>query len=531
MRYRHLAILGLSAITAAAWSHRSFAQYELGGGDALDANTGSGYGRTNLPSARPAFGTRNLVVTGNVASGRGFRGTVGYTAAYDFRGQLGSDDLFRERAYGALSSPTFLNAGRTLERLRFGQHLGQIEYRRAGQGASPQGLGEQRVMPGAMIDERITLDHLAISSTTSAVYEAKADARVFGLLQDQEGRRVVASASSLFGVQLTPFEQQAQLFGLTSYDMARSMEDMQSGRGTSRPGDPFTFGFEDLAGAETPGSEPPTVTGRVEAEMAQLRIEPAQEASYRGILERIEQRYAALRPAEAEGGLSLLLDLDEQFEALRRQMEKPGLPQAREPAATDAADEKLPGSATEIPGSAGADRLAAPLRHGARLDRLAAGDQTRFQELLASAGQMLRDGEYFWAERRFERALRFTPGHPLATAGMGHAQIGAGLYAPAALTLRRLLTDRPEMIDVQYGPDVLPGRVRLNIAVDRLRELLAESRDRALHAFLLAYIGHQLERRDLVEEGLRVMGEESPQDPLQTLLQKIWLEEDEAPAP
>ena len=135
---------------------------------------------------------------------------------------------------------------------------------------------------------------------------------------------------------------------------------------------------------------------------------------------------------------------------------------------------------------------------------------------------MLRDGEYFWAERRFERALRFTPGHPLATAGMGHAQLGAGLYAPAALTLRRLLTDHPEMIDVQYGPDVLPSRVRLTIAVDRLRELVAEQRDAR---------DQPEPEPDPIDEGLGVMEEESPQDPLRALLEKIWLAEDEPPAP
>ena len=142
---------------------------------------------------------------------------------------------------------------------------------------------------------------------------------------------------------------------------------------------------------------------------------------------------------------------------------------------------------------------------------------------MKSGEQRLADGEYFWAERHFDRALRFTPGHPLAIAGMGHAQIGAGLHVPAALTLRRLLTTNPEMIDVRYERAMLPKRIRLDLAVERLRDLIARvERDRQLRGFVLAYIGHQVQDRTLVEEGLGHMGDE----PLRALLDAVWLAEE-----
>ena len=164
------------------------------------------------------------------------------------------------------------------------------------------------------------------------------------------------------------------------------------------------------------------------------------------------------------------------------------------------------------------------LRHGKELDRLASEDQTRFNELMASGEELLRAGEYFRAERRFARALRFTPGHPLAMAGMAHSQLGAGLYVPASLFLRRVMSRRPEMIDVRYAQELLPGRVRLNIAIRTLRQLIVgQERDRALHAFLLAYIGHQLRNRDLVEEGL---GSMTPNDSFRKLLEEVWMGEE-----
>ena len=169
------------------------------------------------------------------------------------------------------------------------------------------------------------------------------------------------------------------------------------------------------------------------------------------------------------------------------------------------------------------------LRHGERLKKLVSQDRTRFNELLGDAEQRLRAGEYFWAERRFRRALRFVPGHPLATAGMAHAQVGAGLYVPAALTLRRLLASHPEMIDVQYDQSLMPNRVRLRSAIGALQDRLQERRDRGLHAFLLAYIGHQIDDRDLVESGLAVMDEVDPDDPLLNVLREVWLSPPIAP--
>ena len=88
------------------------AQNALGGGTALDGNLIQGGNRFN-PSAPVAdYRSRNLLVTGNVARGRGFRGTVGYTAEFDFRGPTGSDEPFAQRAVSAVRAPNFHTAGR-----------------------------------------------------------------------------------------------------------------------------------------------------------------------------------------------------------------------------------------------------------------------------------------------------------------------------------------------------------------------------------------------------------------------------------
>ncbi len=533
MRAREAAaLLAVGFALAGTWSESCPGQYELGSGNALDANPAAGGSRFNSPVSLPDYRGRNLLVTGNVAGGRGFRGTVGYLAEYDFRGETGSDDLFRERADAAFSAPSFIAARTSMENLRFGQFLNEVEYRTATRGSNLTNFADTPVESSSVFSQRLALDRVAISSTTSSVYASANDAQIVGLLQDEEGRRIAATASSLMGVQLSLVQQQGQLIGLNSYDMARTLEDARAGLGTSI-GAAFEVSFRDLLPPET--GDTPVDPGRLESDLAATnRIELPVESSYLDIMQRVAEH---AQPAGDTDQSASLADLDLQFEALRNQLAGvvvpvdetatgPAAPDG-EPAATPGLPESMGGpggAAVELPKTTAAiEAMAQALRHGLQVGQLSSRDESRFNELMRSAEESLRDGEYFWAERRFERALRFTPGHPLATAGLGHAQIGAGLYLPAALTLRGLLTRHPELIDVQYESSLLPSAARLSLASQRLRELLERAdRDRDLHGLLLAYIGHQLKNRDMIAEGLAPMGPTA----FKTLLEKVWLEED-----
>jgi hypothetical protein len=83
------------------------AQNALGDGTALDANTGQN-GPRNYQ--RPDFASelrfRNAIATGNAPGGLSFRGDLGYRAAGEFSGDLGSDSLFafrRDSLYSGLA--------------------------------------------------------------------------------------------------------------------------------------------------------------------------------------------------------------------------------------------------------------------------------------------------------------------------------------------------------------------------------------------------------------------------------------------
>jgi len=152
---------------------------------------------------------------------------------------------------------------------------------------------------------------------------------------------------------------------------------------------------------------------------------------------------------------------------------------------------------------------------------------TRFDELVQLGEKELAKGDYFDAQRRFNQALQFIPGHPLATAGLGHAKIGAGFYLSAGYVLQSLLSFQPEMIDVEYGEGLLPPRIELVRAAVTVKNRLDVERDAGTYAFLLAYIGHQLHDQEMVEDGLRVLQMHTDfDDPIMPLLRKIWLEEE-----
>ena len=114
----------------------------------------------------------------------------------------------------------------------------------------------------------------------------------------------------------------------------------------------------------------------------------------------------------------------------------------------------------------------------------------------------------------------------MATAGLANAQVGAGLYLTASLTLRSLFSYQPEMIDARYEPGLVLNEVRLKQAVAKLQQRLESTGDRTASAFMLAYVGRLLGDRQYIERGLAVMEEDSPDDPLLPLLKEVWLAED-----
>lgn len=539
--FKRLWLPAVGAALMLALSAVSQAQSALGTGNALDRNLGVGTGGVNQPAATPNFRDRNLIITGDVIGGRGFRGAVGYTAESDFRDRLGSNDLFSFRAQSAISSPQLFQNTLTYEQLRFGQNLGLVEYRRAGSG-DIAALNAQNPIAVAMNEPaaRLQLDRRLMDSTSYLTQEYMNQPRIAGTTYNREGDLLFYNASPLRGISLDRAGTTPGVVGLTTFDAVRVREDVKAGQPKPLLGEQFRTRF-DFQRDQRPEEGP------APGSASSTQIVTERNTQHQRILDRMADRYAAERQLDPRVSSEAAETLSTEYERLREQLtgrqpqtgrlptetgrdrreeqlleRAPGLPPVptMPPAATPG---EQPEAKPDQPPPPPID-LSAILRHSQRIDQFSGATRDRFNELVAMAERNLREGDYLTAEQRFNRALRFMPGHPMATAGAAHAQIGAGLYLSAALTLQNLLSTQPEMIDVRYAPELLPQQPRLEVAALRLREYIQrQTPDTANYAFVLAYIGHQTQDRSLVETGLNALESADPQNRLLPVLRKVWL--------
>jgi len=557
--HRFIATLLAAGAFAMSAATVSLAQDALGSGRELDANLGQGTGGFNPAAPQPDFRARNLLVTGNVGAGRGFRQSVGYQAPFEFRGQTGSDRFFNFRAETVQSTLPFIQFGRSVNPLVVGQEFGLLEVRRSTTGSSLANVTPRRGFEfGEFLDAQTRLDQIVLSQQAGAgIREAELQPLTLSYTRDEEGNPIRITASAIRGLQATPLQQDLTVLGLTPYDQARVYEDMLQNRELARPG----AEFEDPLGRITPAtadeagedpdalafderigiSEEETLAG-AEPDDARLMVDLSPEALARDETSTEDEQALAGDMDRLRDWMTGRWPEDELDEEETGEDERPGgFPDQREvtPPAQDYTgpedDEGQPDrpTARDIVRARGAelpdDLNVAVLRHGRAMERLAPEGESRLAELLRRAEGALEKGQYFLAEQYFVRALRYQPNNPMAMAGIVNAEIGAGVQASAAMSLRRLFLRHPQMIDVRFRGGILPTKARLDSVVATIRNRFEEERGAANSAMLLAYIGHQLDDRAMIREGIELMEESNPDDPMIPLLRAIWLEKGPAP--
>ena len=153
------------------------------------------------------------------------------------------------------------------------------------------------------------------------------------------------------------------------------------------------------------------------------------------------------------------------------------------------------------------------------------GDRkNQVNELLRQAEADLADGQYFKAEGRYQQVLRFSPGYPLGRVGLIHSQMGAAMFHTAAVNLRKLFEEHPELIATRYESQLLPSQKRL-VWVERELEKLLNLSNQVNTSILLAYLGYQQQESVLIRHGLNLAKKADSTDPLIALMERIWLGE------
>lgn len=478
---------------------------------------------------------RNAVVTGNAPAGRSLQIASPYSDADDFRAALGTDSLFRFRrdSYGGGLGVGF----RGTESIQYQYTFSTGNTRDPGLVTRLGGVPGSAIAPpvaryGSTIYDRGGSDTAApdlgtLRSTASFNAVRGLSPAVVGLRQTREGVERV-TASSLLGVRSSL---------LVPDMMSGRYVDPEDRRAVVPAGAAPAAGGASSSAGGLPAEEPKAKTAYDELmERLRARPEPRTETP------ETEPPTAPAAPATPEGAT----------------------PGAASPGATPTAVPLTPEAAWDKTLREMRARLARPVAAPEGGTAFTAQDEALLEAIRASAGEvsayltqnpnpgdlygehvaegeaMIGSRQYFDAEERFARALAMRPGDVAAMAGRMHAQLGGGLYLSAAMNLRLLLGQHPEVAAVRFTGGTLPDAQRLAFIKAELAEALnASAAKRALpspeSALLLAYVGFQTGDGAAVERGLRVLdveraaqaealGEPPPAvDPLVTFLRAAWL--------
>lgn len=162
-----------------------------------------------------------------------------------------------------------------------------------------------------------------------------------------------------------------------------------------------------------------------------------------------------------------------------------------------------------------------------RLESLAGESSGRTATQMKEAEKLLADGQYMQAETAYRRVLDTNPKHVMARIGLANAELGAGLFRSSALTLRRVLTEHPQLVTLQYDAKLLPNAERAKFLQQELQRMVNDRENAADAGLLMAYMGYQLESRPMVRYGLAVSETYAPRDPLLPVVRAVWLDEGE----
>ncbi len=532
-------------------------------GNALDANLRVGSGGFNSRSARSEAYTyrnlqaRNLVVTNGVTGGRGFRGDVGYLAPGDFVGQTSGDSTYGFRRDSALSGLEFLSSSRQIDTFNIAQGMGVFQYRR-----------DYTALPKAntvgtvtrIDDAEIRLDRANAAIRSGNLLDTAVAPSNIGLVQAADGEVEQAMSSTVRGIQ---FPNQAQfqptsIYEQSLYNKANVLDE-----------EAIVDGFRPerfISPLDRDDVSDESETG----ERLQLDVNDA--SRYDAIMKRVMQKYSGRDDVTVDnsslerlrdglgridamvipnriGSSGTVRDVvpDERREGLPGQRrENPGLgvgPQDVEERefltpATGVEDAENPeenekGDRRRSIGDEGEDdslevrsieELIDALAHGEEVNSLVDPKmRIRVQQIVDQAETAMREGEFFRAEDRFEVALQLNPGNPMLEGGLANAQIGAGLYRSAGVTLARLFRDDELMIDVKWEDGLIPNETRLKVAANEIQDTIKKNpRNAGALGLVQAYIGRQLGDEAMIFDGLEKL-EESKLQRLAELLRAIWL--------
>jgi hypothetical protein len=558
---------------------------QRGSESTLDAGLQQGR-RVNQSVAQQDYRARNLVVTGDVAGGRGFRGTVGYSAEGDFAARTGSDDSREFRANSALSSIAAIGQIPMNDRFGVATGIGAVSVRRdmsagsaIGGGENPsviRGPGSERMQFSARDaaianSNRVRLDLATRSAGAGHEYATLFDPIALRIVPMAGGRKARLISSPFNGLVVVPTDDIIESLGTGMYGSALMRDDLRHGRATRDQIAKSYLAVANTTSERRSNNGQPTGitrTGETPTDQSQRN---GYDLVVNALAERLGRRGQTVPAATQtpESSNPAPMTPEEAIKQIRA-----GFRLAKEPEAPQGAIERITGRApsganssrgeartTAPPAGAApegasaqggirapgisenqnaastggravtgaeqrkltADEVAVLVAHRDEINSLDGGTKEALDTLLRLGEESMRAGRYLSAERTFVSASLIAPDNPMALAGIANAQLAAGLDVAAAVSLRQLLLNYPELIGVVYARDLIGTRERLSEIAARAVAAGRDSVNAADYGMVAAYIGYQLDDRALIESGLALLEASSADTEFARILRSVWL--------
>lgn len=445
-------------------------------------------------SPNPIDTSGNLVITGNVAGGRHFRGIVPYRATSEFLGDLGSSplDSFLRRSAGSENLDLYTGTFRP-----YYSPSATVTTTRPGR----SGL----FSPLTINSEGRVVDEMALPSTpyyydSDISYYSGLREPYFPIGREMETRRPLSMTPQelerLISGELGRYPQEtevsAEQYQAQMERLLNRLGDETTDRDVSQP-------FETQIPVEkTSEDEQLDVYEQMKQEIVQFQ-------------ELLEQLAADGREEPNEGGLrfagsgpTLRKMAERETSQTKTELELP--PISRE-IQTPQRFQKQASLFDKLSDVELADAAKAIL---GKHKTFASFSKDKFNQYLRAAEAYLKQGKYYRAADTYTLASIYKPNDPLAYAGKSHALFAAGEYMSSALFLSRALAIFPEYARFKIDLVAMVGdRDKLENRIVDVQQCQQVS-DSAELQFLLAYIYYQMDRLELAKEAIDQASEKMP---------------------
>lgn len=538
--------------------------------------------RTNPPvNRRSDFSRevefRNAIATGNAPGGLSFRGDLGYAAPSAFRGDLGSDALFayrRDSLYSGLAGMGIrgtealqyqfsLTTGSSPTRDLFGSPT----VTRLGEGGTTDAASPLRMDTSFDNSTRVSTRLGTSAPISTRAQTGVVDRSVTGTLRSTSSHRSSSSLSpeivSVFetGIERDQYGVVASpLLGLVSTPMstARSTRSQTVGaRNASRVPTSYAETVERVREraealferqkliAEGGVPNAPQRPERAEAPTPEARVPDATqrpETADQWVQERFVELYEQIQGTREDADATLPIpgpggadEQEQRVNPIERDPTDPGLMFVDESDLIEGRTIKVNPLTLEL--------IQANDNMVSYLIDPDAENRDVYTEHVRAGERLMSQGRYFDAEERFTRALGVRRGDVSAQIGRLHAQIGAGLVISASINLQTIMVEHPELIAQRYTAPVIPTgkraeeiiltlRERSGIDAERVEVIPEPTSVRLSASFVLAYMGYQTGRPELIDASLAVVSEigGDAEARLASMYRQIWTLDEPAPS-